>query len=170
MGNNNAPNQGMGGGMSQNQMQGPGPMRNNRQNDRQQNRGTPYKQNIQNNGAGGNRGNFQQRRNNDNGQMGAGNGNMPMTRFDNMPMDRQSSGQGFGGSQSSMNSNNMMNNRNYNDDNSFGFGEDRRGFALPSFPNDMGQNNFGNNDRQNNSGMGGNRRNNGKFRNAWKFP
>lgn len=162
MGNNNAPNQGMGGGMSQNQMQGPGPMRNNRQ--QQQNRGTPYKQNIQNNGTG-NRGNFQ-RRNSDNGQMGAGNNQMPINRFDNMPMDRQSSGQGFGGSQSSMNSSNMMNNRNYNDDNSFGFGEDRRGFALPSFPN--GQNNFGNNDRQNNSGMGGNRRN-GKFMNAWKY-
>lgn len=49
-----------------------------------------------------------------------------------------------------MNSNNMMDRRGgFDNDNNFGgFSEDRRGFALPSFPNDMNQNNFGNNDRQ----------------------
>lgn len=69
-----------------------------------------------------------------------------------------------------MNSNNgggfdRRNGGGFDNDNNFGGfgGEDRRGFALPSFPNDIGQNNFGNSDqRQNNNGMG-NRRNNGKI-------
>lgn len=173
-GNNGSMNQGagmIGGNMQPNQMQGgggPGPMRQNRQNDRQQNRNTPYK-NQQNNNGGGNRGsgNFQ-RRNNDNGM--SNNSSPGMNRFDNsMPMDNRQSN-GMNNFDRGMNSNNMMDRRGgggggggaFDNDNNFGFGEDRRGFALPSFPNDMGQNNFGNNDRQNNSGGMGNRRNNGE--------
>lgn len=153
MGNNMNPGNMMGGG-PQNQMQGaPGPMRMNRQNDRQQNRNTPYK-NMQNNGNRGG-GNFQRRSNDNSGQMNNNSNPGGMNRFDNNmgQMDRQPANnfdrggfdrRGGGG---------------FDNDNG-GFGEDRRGFALPSFPNDMGQNTFGNNDRQNNGGMG-NRRNNG---------
>lgn len=174
MGNNNmgaVMNQGMGGGnnMPQNPMQGggPGPMRQNRQNDRQQNRNTPYKAQQNNGNRGG--GNFQRRSNDGNGM--GGNSNSGMSRFDNnMSMDNRPAG-GMNNFDRGMNSNNMMDRRSggggggggFDNDNNFGgFGEDRRGFALPAFPNDMGQNNFGNNDRQNNSGMG-NRRNNGKM-------
>ena len=168
MGNNmGGMNQGMAGNNSmspQNQMQGgPGPMRPNRISDRQQNRNTPYK-NQQNNGNRG--GNFQRRNNDNGGQMG-NNSNPGMNRFDNnMPnMDNRQTG-GMNNFDRGMNSNNMMDRRGgggFDNDNNFGgFGEDRRGFALPSFPNDMGQNNFGNNDRQN-SGMG-NRRSNGEIK------
>ena len=64
-----------------------------------------------------------------------------------------------GGSMNRSGNNNMGNN--FDNDNNFGF-EDRRGFALPSFQNDMNQGSFGGNDRQsNNNSMGGtNRRNN----------
>lgn len=160
------------GGMNrqQNQMQsgmnmqggggGAGPMRTMRQNDRQQNRNTPYNKNVPN--AGGNRGggNFQ-RRNDNNGQMG--NNNPGMNRFDNN-MGQMDNRQPTNNFDRGMNSNNGSFDRRggFDNDNFGGFGEDRRGFALPSFPNDMGQNNFGN-DRQSNNGMGGNRRNNGKF-------
>lgn len=157
-------NPGMGGGnnMPSPMQGGPGPMRQNRQSDRQQTRNAPYNK-MQNNGNRGG-GNFQ-RRNNDNGQMGNSN-NQGMNRFDNsMSMDRGQSG-GMNNFDRGMNSNNMVDRRGngFETDNNFGgFGEDRRGFALPSFPNDMGQNNFGNNDRQSNSGMG-NRRSNGELK------
>jgi hypothetical protein len=68
--------------------------------------------------------------------------------------DRNSNSGNFGGRNSNSNSG-------FDDNNFGGFGGfDRRGFALPSFLNDMGQNNFGNNDRQQNNGMGN--RHNGK--------
>lgn len=147
-------------------------MRQNRQNDRQQTRNTPYQnkgQQQQNNGNGGGQrgGNFQ-RRSNDNGQMGNNQGSN-MNRFNNNNMmDRQSMGGNSFDNGMNSNGNNFNRGGNNFDDNNFsGFGEDRRGFALPSFPNDMGQNNFVQNDRQNNNGMG--RRNNGELSSSGKL-
>ncbi|KAL7022488.1 hypothetical protein ACKWTF_012266 [Chironomus riparius] len=144
----------MSGGMNQQQMGGP--MRQNRQNDRQQSRNTPYSKNQRGGGAGRS---FQQRDNNPMG--GNNNSNHNMGRFDNnMQMDNR---QGMNNFDRGMSNNNMMdrNRSGFNDDNNFNFSEDRRGFALPSYSNDISQNNFGN-DRQNNSmGNMGNRRNSG---------
>lgn len=138
----------MGGGMNQQQMGGP--MRQNRQNDRLQSRNTPYNKNQRGAGAGRS---FPLQR--DNLMGGNSSGNQNMGRFDNnMQMDNR---QGMNSFDRGMGNNNMMdrNRGGFNDDNNFGFSEDRRGFALP-YSNDINQSNFGN-DRQNNSM--GNRRN-----------
>lgn len=143
----------MSGGMNQQQIGGP--MRQNRQNDRQQSRNTPYSKNQRGGVVGRS---FQQQN-----SMGRNNnGNQNMGRFDNnMQMDNR---QGMNSFDRGMNSNNMMdrNRGGFNDDNNFGFSEDRRGFALP-YSNDINQSNFGNDRPNSNMGSMGNRRSTSMF-------
>lgn len=153
---NNAMNQ----GMNQGSNMGGGPMRNARPNDsRQQNRSAPYQKNLRNDQQGGQRGggnfnrqgppraqgNFQRQGSNSNG-------------FDNsMQMDnRQPMNNNFDRQMGGNNNFDRRSGNNNFDDNNFGFSEDRRGFALPSFPNDMSQSfGSGNNNRMGDDRRGG---------------
>lgn len=102
-----------------------------------------------------------------------------MSRYNDMQMDNNRSQSSSGGMNSSFDNNRSMSSgmnrsggggnnmgNSFDNDNSFGF-EDRRGFALPSFQNDMNQSSFGGNDRQsNNNSMGVTRRNNNNNNNG----